>query len=129
MRIRSVPQVLLQVLRSADLRCPHCRRGPIYRLPYVAHERCPVCGLAFQRDEGDFWGGVVFSYGYACIVGLAVAGLLFRLGVEHWETIAYAAAGAAVAAVLVVFPFAKAQWIALLYATRGHYEEYRPPGP
>jgi hypothetical protein len=32
--------------------------------------------------------------------------------------------------VLVVFPFAKAQWITLLYFTRGHYEEYRPPqGP
>ena len=116
-----------QVLRSVDLRCPHCRRGRIFRNPWLAHERCPVCGLVFQRDEGDFWGGVVFTYTYAGIVSLGVAALLIRLGVQDWERIAYGAAGAAIAAVLAIFPFAKAQWIALLYATRGHYEEYRPP--
>jgi uncharacterized protein (DUF983 family) len=124
---RSVPRVLWQVLRSADLRCPHCRRAGLYRRPYLAHERCPACGLVFQRDEGDFWGAVVFTYTYAGGVGLLLAALLFRLGVQRWETIAYAAAGATVLAALAAFPFAKAQWIALLYHTRGHYEEYRPP--
>jgi len=127
MRSRSVLYVLLQVLRSVTLRCPHCRRAGMLRHPYAAHERCPACGLAFQRDEGDFWGAVVFSYAYAGIVGLAVAALLAHAGMERWEAIAYVAAGATVATVLVVFPFAKAQWITLLYFTRGHYEEYRPP--
>ena len=124
---RSVPYVLWQVLRSVTLRCPHCRRARIMRNPYVAHERCPACGLTFQQDEGDFWGTVVFAYTYGGIVGLIVAALMVLAGVEHWETIAYVSATATVVAVLAVFPFAKAQWITLLYFTRGHYEEYRPP--
>jgi len=120
-------RVPLQVLRSVDLRCPHCRRGRVFRNPWLARERCPTCGLVFLRDEGDFWGGVVFNYTYAGIVGMAVAALLVKLGVQDWEWIAYGAAAAVVLSVLTLFPFAKAQWIALLYATRGHYEEYRPP--
>jgi uncharacterized protein (DUF983 family) len=120
---------LLGLLLAVRLRCPHCRKSGLYRRPYVLHAHCPVCGLAFERDEGDFWGGVVFSYVYAGVAGLALAALLIVLGVTRWDWIAYAAAGTAALTALAVFPFAKAQWITLLYLTRGHYEEYRPPRP
>ncbi|HKI99450.1 MAG TPA: DUF983 domain-containing protein [bacterium] len=127
--MNSIPRLLLRLPLSVTLRCPHCRQGRIFRKPYVINEECPVCRLAFQRDEGDFWGGVVFSYTAAGIVGLAVAALLMMLGVQNPEHIAYASAAAAVVTVLLVFPYAKSLWIWLLFFTRGQYEEYRPPQP
>lgn len=127
MHSRSLPRLLLRLAACVRLRCPHCGEGRILRHPYAAHPACPVCGLAFQRDEGDFWGTVVFAYTFGGIAGLAAAAALLRLGVERWQPIAFAASGAALAAILLTFPFARSLWIHLLYLTRGHYEEYRPP--
>ena len=47
--------------------CPRCREGSIYRLPlwrgYLAmNERCPVCGLKFEREPGYFLGALYVSY-------------------------------------------------------------------
>lgn len=125
----SIPRVLLTLPLAVTLRCPHCRQGRLFRKPYVIHERCPVCGLAFERDEGDFWGGMVFSYTFGGLAGLALAAVLVQLGWQDWETLAYLCAGAAVLTILLLFPVAKALWIWLLYLTRGGYEEYRPPDP
>jgi hypothetical protein len=32
------------------------------------HERCPVCGLKFEREEGYFLGAMYISYGLALII-------------------------------------------------------------
>jgi uncharacterized protein (DUF983 family) len=45
--------------------CPRCRQGAIFkgRLPRLAmHERCPVCGLKYEREQGYFLGAMVVSY-------------------------------------------------------------------
>jgi Protein of unknown function (DUF983) len=39
------------------------------------HERCPACGLKFEREEGYFLGAMYISYGLA----LAIIGLLTAL--------------------------------------------------
>ncbi|HTS65189.1 MAG TPA: DUF983 domain-containing protein [Candidatus Acidoferrales bacterium] len=48
-------------------RCPRCRKGAIYRLPvwrgYLSmYERCPECGLKFEREPGYFLGAMYVSY-------------------------------------------------------------------
>jgi hypothetical protein len=47
------------------------------------HERCPVCGLKFEREEGYFLGAMYISYGLglATIVGF---GLILWLS-THWS--------------------------------------------
>lgn len=62
------------------LRCPNCRRGPMYRSFARSHERCPVCGAAFEAEEGDFLGGIILAY--AVTVAIVVIGvyLLDRAG-------------------------------------------------
>src|SRR4030095_762114 len=39
-------------------RCPQCRKGPLSatRFGFKLHERCPVCGLKFDRGNGYFTG-------------------------------------------------------------------------
>jgi uncharacterized protein (DUF983 family) len=59
--------------------CPRCRDGRIFRKSIFAgfpamHQRCPACGLKFEREEGYFLGAMYFSYGLslAAIVGFGV---------------------------------------------------------
>jgi putative Ca2+/H+ antiporter (TMEM165/GDT1 family) len=37
------------------------------------HERCPVCGLKFEREAGYFLGAMYISYGLALITIVALA--------------------------------------------------------
>jgi hypothetical protein len=37
------------------------------------HERCPVCGLKFEREAGYFLGAMYISYGLALITIFAFA--------------------------------------------------------
>ena len=44
-------------LRSRQ-RCPQCRKGALFRsrFGFALNERCPVCGLKFDRGNGYFTG-------------------------------------------------------------------------
>lgn len=122
---------MLRLLRGMPhaftLRCPHCGQGWIPHHYFALHERCASCGLAFQVDEGDFWGSMVFSYTFGGLAGLALAALAFVLDVGSIEARVYTVAFLALATVLASFPVSRSLWVHLLYLTRGHYEEYRPP--
>src|SRR5438093_7342840 len=51
-------------------RCPRCREGAIYLDSFsrgwlAMHQRCPVCNLKFEREQGYFIGAMYVSYGLA----------------------------------------------------------------
>src|SRR6266478_10205466 len=62
-------------------RCPRCRRGSIFRysifrgFPRMC-ERCSVCDLKFQREEGYFLGAMYISFGLALAIIAVIAALL-----------------------------------------------------
>ena len=120
-------KLLMMMLKSLRLRCPHCGSGALTRYFWVFHDDCGKCGYTFQGETGDFWGGVVFSYAFAGIVGMFTGAMLTVLG---WLSIAdrvYVSTGVGFVSILLCFPFAKSLWIHMLYYTRGKYDEYRPP--
>ena len=47
--------------------CPRCRTGKIFRKSLFLfpkmYERCPVCDLKFEREQGYFLGAMYISYG------------------------------------------------------------------
>lgn len=52
--------------------CPRCRTGrifstSIFRLFPRMHDRCPSCGLKFEREQGYFLGAMYFSYGIGAV--------------------------------------------------------------
>jgi uncharacterized protein (DUF983 family) len=64
--------------------CPRCRSGKIFRYSIFRgfpkmHERCPVCNLKFQREEGYFLGAMYISYGLALVTITLLAVLLWRI--------------------------------------------------
>lgn len=43
-------------------RCSECGEGSIFRGSFQMNERCPVCGVKFERGPGYFTGAMYFSY-------------------------------------------------------------------
>jgi uncharacterized protein (DUF983 family) len=83
--------------------CPRCHTAKIFRrsifLFPAMHERCPACGLKFEREEGYFLGAMYIAYGLA-LVTIAIFGLLlWRLA--HWSF-----QTTVIVAVLLFLPFA-----------------------
>jgi uncharacterized protein (DUF983 family) len=65
-------------------RCPRCRAGKIF--PYSLfrgfpkmYERCAVCGLKFEREEGYFLGAMYISFGLAVVVIALIAVILWAV--------------------------------------------------
>jgi uncharacterized protein (DUF983 family) len=84
-------------------RCPRCREGAIYRGSMLEgllsmYDRCPVCHLKYEREEGYFIGAMYVSYGLAIPPYLAIVSALWLLAGWRYE---YALLGA----VIVYLPF------------------------
>ncbi len=63
--------------------CPRCREGAIFRASlwrgYLSmHEKCPVCGLKYEREPGYFMGAMYISYLGSILPTLAIALVLWR---------------------------------------------------
>ena len=85
------------------------------------NERCPVCDLKFEREEGYFLGAMYISYGLALIFIIGLAGLLCVL--MHWSI-----QKSVISAVLLFLPaaplialFSRVLWIYLDQAMILHH--------
>ena len=83
--------------------CPRCREGKIFRrsgfLRPAMHERCPACGLKFEREEGYFLGAMYIGYGLA----LAAISLLALL---LWAAMRWPFQRTVIGGVLLFLPMA-----------------------
>lgn len=70
MTARSMPAAIRRLL------CPRCREGRVFSGPMTMNERCPACGLKFERGPGYFTGAMYFSYA----MGIPIIALLTGLG-------------------------------------------------
>jgi uncharacterized protein (DUF983 family) len=81
MKTRTTWATLEDILHQ---RCPRCRLGSIFHysifrgFPKMC-ERCPVCGLKFQREAGYFLGAMYISFGLALVTIALVAVLLWAI--------------------------------------------------
>ena len=68
--------------------CPRCRSAKIFRSSVYwgfpkMHDRCPDCGLHFNREPGYFLGAMYISYGLGLAVIVAFAVVLWAF--THWR--------------------------------------------
>jgi uncharacterized protein (DUF983 family) len=95
------------------LRCPGCRRGPLFIGVLDMPERCPVCGLYYEREHGYFVGAMAISYAIAVAL---VAVLFFGiLALTHWslEWVLLVAGVAFLPLAPLCLRYARAVWIYL----------------
>src|SRR6185369_7491541 len=73
--VRMAKRRIAEALRRAiRLRCPRCGRGALFRGWFSMHERCPVCDMLLEREQGYFVGAIYVNY--AATVGITIAGFL-----------------------------------------------------
>ena len=81
MKTRTNSSTLVAMFRQ---RCPRCRMGSIFLysifrgFPKMC-ERCSICDLKFQREEGYFLGAMYISFGLALAVITLIALLLWAV--------------------------------------------------
>ena len=96
--------------------CPRCRRGAIYRRSLFRgwldiNERCPVCGLRFEREQGYYLGAMYVSYALSVP---PVALLVFAIWmITHWrlDHVVLAAFVAYLPVVPAMVRFSRIVWI------------------
>lgn len=56
------------------LRCPHCFQGKIFSGIWKMNERCPVCGIVYEREQGFFMNAIFFGYilGFIAVLPLNI---------------------------------------------------------
>jgi len=50
-----LPSASTALLRGLRRMCPHCGLGPLFKGWGGAIDRCPRCGLVYERNPGDTW--------------------------------------------------------------------------
>ncbi len=117
---------LLRQLRSLLLGllliCPVCRRGRMSGSLLTLRDRCPHCGVVFERDPGEVTGGMAINMVASSIVGVAVA--IYGAVFSGWDVSLLVAAvvGVTLGFGLLFHRHARGLWVAVLYITGAIYE-------
>lgn len=103
------------VQRGLCLRCPRCGQRTLFRNWFAMHERCAVCGLRFEREQGYFLGAMYINYAFT------VAIILIGYFTLAWYTnvpLAYHLilwGSVSVIVPLVLFRHARGAWLSFDY--------------
>ena len=112
---RLTPPPGLMLGRGFLRRCPVCGKGTLFHRWFTMVERCPRCGLRFERIEGHWTGALgvntIVSFGVLAVI--VVVGLI--LSAPDFEVLPlFVVAGLeAVLMPLFFFPFSKTVWTAI----------------
>ena len=94
---------------------------------FQIEETCPVCGVRYERRDGESVGGMIFTM--AIIPTVALAGFFL---VEWLTDVSIAANGAfwlvfIVLGVTLIYRHSRAAWVAVSYITGGVYADEPQP--
>jgi uncharacterized protein (DUF983 family) len=127
--------LLRMVGRALRRRCPNCGSRGIWKNWMNMRDACPTCGLNLDRGESDFfYGAFMFNIIAAELaVGIAfVVTLIATWPTPPWNAITWSAAGIAVIAPFLFYPFSKTLWLAVDLALRPERKQTHgnsgPPG-
>jgi uncharacterized protein (DUF983 family) len=109
------PRVGAALARAVRLRCPRCGRGQLYDGWLSMHERCAVCGLLYEREQGYFVGAMYVNYALTAVLGLGGVLLLDALiGLSLTQQLLVAIPVMLLAPVLF-FRHARSFWLGIEY--------------
>lgn len=78
-------------------------------------DRCPRCGMCFEREEGFFLGAFVVNFGVMMISLAVFIGVGVAVTLPHPSALGLAAGGMAVGTIVPIFfyPFSRTFWSAI----------------
>jgi uncharacterized protein (DUF983 family) len=116
---------LTAIRRGLARRCPHCGRGALFR-GREHLTRCDVCGLVYERNQGDTWAFTVI--GDRLPIAVMIGIIYFTIGRAHLALLIAAFAAMSI----FLFWTARNRWglgIALHYLSRVYFPEPHDPIP
>ncbi len=112
--------------RALLLRCPHCGARGTWHSYYRQKDRCPGCGLVFNRGEqGYIVGAYMFNIVAAELVFAALlVGVLLRTWPRPpWTWLTWGGAALMVLLPLIFYPFSRTLFLAFDLIFRSHRDE------
>ena len=109
------------MLRRGTFRgCPLCGAHGLFRRGLKMVERCPRCGLTFERIEGHFVGAVGMNTIVSFVLMFVILGVSLIIGYPEFPLVPLLAinVGAAVILPLVFYGSSKTLWTAIDLAMR-----------
>ena len=108
-------RALTLLWRGLCLRCPRCGAQSLFRGWFAMHERCTVCQLRFEREQGYFVGAMYINYGVTAV--LALAGYY---ALEWWGRLSFGQqlglwCGFSIVFPLFFFRYARSLWLSFDY--------------
>lgn len=99
------------------LRCPQCRRGPIFRGRFAQRDACPECGYTFFAGRGEFTGALMLAQG-ALMVAAALGYVTVRATTD-WDPlwVGLGLLAFLVLAPILLYPHLKGVWIGILHGS------------
>jgi uncharacterized protein (DUF983 family) len=101
-------------LRGCIKHCPICGQRNLFRRWFQMIERCPRCGLKFDRIEGHWSGyiGVNTIVSFGVLLVVLLGGVLLSWPDPNMLVIGVAAIAVAAFMPIVVMPFSRTIWLA-----------------
>lgn len=96
-------------------RCPRCGAGGIFKSFFDLHERCPNCGVKYERESG-YWVGsmiIVTTITFGLFVALLVGGMILTWPDVPWNWLLGVTIGANLVVPILAYPRSKTLWSAL----------------
>jgi uncharacterized protein (DUF983 family) len=117
------------ILRGVVAHCPRCGAGGVFVSWFKLRDRCPGCGLWFEREEGFWLGGYVinFATGEAGIVVLLAVLIGLVANGHHINAVLFVGLGLviAIAGPILTFPSSRTVWSAIDLIMRPLSDEER----
>jgi uncharacterized protein (DUF983 family) len=109
------PPLRTLLARALRLRCPRCGEGRLYAHGLAMLERCPACGLRYEREQGYFVGAVYVNYAITTVAVLGGVIALDQLFGLSLATQLIIAVPLALLLPLLVHRHARSIWLAVGY--------------
>lgn len=108
-------------------RCPHCLEGRIFHSFWGMNERCPVCGIPFERESGYFLMSIFI--GYALGVALLIpVNLIVWIFEPPLMTYVVASGVALIVASPFIFRYGRVLWLHIDELLDPHRDDDGRPG-
>lgn len=109
------PTTFRVVARGLLRRCPRCGGGKLFDSWLKMKDRCPTCGMKYERDEGFFLGAFTTSLGAVILALMIYIGVAIALTLPDPDPVRISVGAVIVAIVvpLVSYPFSRTLWSAI----------------
>ncbi len=106
--------------RAIRRRCPVCGQGHLFHRWFWMVERCPRCGLQFERAEGTWSGSVGLNMivTFALLFFVMISVFLATYPDVSTRTLAVSAGAVAVICPFAFFPLSRTVWLSIDLALR-----------